>query len=157
MRVAKGVLPNVVPYGTVMRQRGERKRWPPTTLAELDPETRKLVLAMRGVDPPPEPKIDVAVATLRVVYNDREVAIAIFGKVGIPPLVLDHPLTLPESVLRRPGQWAAVLNVHVAMNGAAEATLTKPTGDDSLDRAIAALPAARAAGAPPFTIATRRG
>jgi outer membrane biosynthesis protein TonB len=104
------------------------------TLADLTPDEREFILASRGVLPLSHGptlhmsyKLKLIDGTYMAAYNQR----------GAPPVVL-HAVSpeLPETLLKPPAQWNAVVRLQIDRLASTRVELTGSTGNDTVDRAL---------------------
>jgi outer membrane biosynthesis protein TonB len=104
------------------------------TLADLTPDERHLILASRGVLPVGHgPALQMSYK-LTLIDGDRMPA---YNRLGSPPVVLYQvPPELPETLLKPPAQWNAVVRLKIDRLASTKVELTGSTGNDTVDRAI---------------------
>jgi hypothetical protein len=104
----------------------------PTRLADLTPEEQRIILARRGVHEA-RPTVRVAIKVKVLETEDP----AQYLRSGSPAVPIDAPLPeVPAGLLQQKGDWMMVARVHVARDGAADITITRPIDDSALNRAV---------------------
>jgi outer membrane biosynthesis protein TonB len=104
------------------------------TLADLTPDERHLILANRGVLPLGHgPTLHMSYK-LKLIDGDRMPA---YNRRGSPPVVL-YEVTpeLPDTLLKPPAQWNAVVRLQIDRLASTQVELTGSTGNDTVDHAV---------------------
>lgn len=106
------------------------------TLADLTPDERHLILASRGVLPVGHgPTLHMSYK-LKLIDGDRMPA---YNQLGSPPVVLYAvPPELPETLLKPPAQWNAVVRLQIDRLASTKVELTGSTGNDTVDHSVLA-------------------
>jgi hypothetical protein len=104
------------------------------TLTDLTPDERHLILASRGVLPLGHgPTLQMSYK-LKLIDGDRMPA---YNQLGAPPVVL-YAVTpeLPDTLLKPPAQWNAVVRLQIDRLASTKVELTGSSGNDTVDHAV---------------------